>query len=129
MGVVGDKVSSLGRLKLTDEALLDETSRYPLHLKLPIIFLGLGISSPFTPFLGPDGVGMGNKGVSSEMFGAAEGARSRATLWEERLEVFSAREGWNLSLRDAGGGASGSDLAIVPFGVDLESPLAESMAL
>ena len=28
-----------------------------------------------------------------------------------------------------GSGASGSELAIVPFGVDLESPLAESMAL
>ena len=28
-----------------------------------------------------------------------------------------------------GSGTSGSKLAIVPFGVDLESPLAESMAL
>ena len=129
VGDVDSKVSSLDRLKLTDEALLDEASRYPLHLKLPILSLGLGVSSPSTPFLGIDGAVMGKEGVSSGMFGAAEGARSRAPLWEERLEVFSAREGWNLSLRDAGGGASGSDLAIVPFGVDLESPLAESMAL
>ncbi|RVW70195.1 Transposon TX1 uncharacterized 149 kDa protein [Vitis vinifera] len=66
--------------------------------------MGLGVSSPSTPFLGLDGAGMGNEGISSGMFGAAEGARS-------------------------GGGASGSELAIVPFGVDLESSLAESMAL
>ena len=129
MGVVGDKVSSLGSLKLTDKALLNEASKYPFHLKLPILSWGLGVSSPSTPFLGLDGAGMGNEGISSGMFGAAEGARSKAPLGEERLEVFSAREGWNLSPREAGGGASGSELAIVPFGVDLESSLAESMAL
>ena len=104
VGVADDKVSSLGRLKLTDEALLNEASRYPLHLKLPILSLGLGVSSPSTPFLRLDGVGMGNEGVSNGMFGAVEGARSRALLREERLEVFSAREWWNLSSWEVGGG-------------------------
>ena len=107
VGDTGGKVSSLGRLRLTDEALLDEASRYPLHLKLPILSLGLRVSSPSTPFLGPDVAVMGNEGVSSGMFGAAEGARSRAPLREERLEVFSAREGWNLSPQAAGGDAKG----------------------
>ena len=129
VGDVGDKVSSLGRLKLTDEALLDEASRYPLHLKLLILSLGLGVSSPSTPFLGPDVVVLGKEGVSNGMCGAAEGARSRALLREERLEVFLACERWNLTPRAASGSASGSELAIVPFGVDLESPLAETMAL
>ncbi|KAL6322576.1 hypothetical protein AAG906_009887 [Vitis piasezkii] len=101
MGNTGGKVSSLDRLKPTDEALLDEASRYPLHLKLPIFSLGFGVSSPSTPFLGPDGVVMGKVGVSR----------------------------WNLSPRATGGGASGSELAIVPFGRGLESPLAETMAL
>ena len=107
MGDAGSKVSSLDRLKLTDEALLDEASRYPLHLKLPILSLGLGVSSPSTPFLGPDVAVMGNGGVCSGMFGVAEGARSRVPLREERLEVFSACEGWNLSPQAAGGDAKG----------------------
>ena len=90
VGDAGGKVSSLDHLKLTDEALLDEASRYALHLKLLILSLGLGVSSFSTPFLGPDVAVMGNEGVSSGMFGAAEGARSKAPLREERLEVFSA---------------------------------------
>ena len=69
VGVADDKVSSLGHLKLTDEALLNEASRYPLHLKLPILSLGLGVSSPSAPFLRLDGFGMGNEGVSNGMFG------------------------------------------------------------
>ena len=129
VGNTDGKVSSLNRLKPTDEALLDEASKYPLHLKLPIFSLGFGVSSPSTPFLGPDGVVMGKVGVSSGMLGAVEGARRRDSLRKERLEVFSAHEGWNLSPRAIGGGASGSELAIVPFGGGLESPLAETMAL
>ena len=107
VGDAGGKVLSLGHLKLTNEALLDEESRYPLHLKLLILSLGLGVSSPSTPFLGPDVAMLGNEGVSNGMCGAAEGARSRALLCEERLEVFSAREGWNLSPQAAGGDAKG----------------------
>ena len=90
VGDPGGKVLSLGHLKLIDEALLDEASRYALHIKLLILSLGLGVSSFSTPFLGPDVAVMGNEGVSSGMFGAAEGARSKAPLREERLEVFSA---------------------------------------
>lgn len=129
VGSTNGKVLSLGRLKPTDEALLDEASKYPLHLKLPIFFLGFGVSSPSTPFLGPDGVVMGKVGVSSEMLGTVEGARRRDSLRKERLEVFSAHIGWNLSLRATSGGASGSELDIVPFGGGLESPLAKTMAL
>ncbi|RVX19238.1 hypothetical protein CK203_008598 [Vitis vinifera] len=129
VGNAGGKVSSLDRLKPTDEALLDEASRYPLHRKLPIFSLGFGVSSPSTPFLGLDGVVMGKVGVSSGMLGAVEGARKRDSLREERLEVFSTHEGGNLSPRVMGGDASGSELAIVPFGVGLESPLAETLAL
>ena len=72
---------------------------------------------------------MGKVGVSSGMLGAMEGARRRDSLHEERLEVFSAHEGGNLSPRATGGDASGSELAIIPFGVGLESPLAETLAL
>ncbi|KAL6317062.1 hypothetical protein AAG906_029814 [Vitis piasezkii] len=44
-------------------------------------------------------------------------------------EVFSAREWWNLAPWAAGGDATGFELAIVPFGLGLESPLAEMMTL
>ena len=118
--------ASLVRLKLTDEGLLDEASRYPFHHKLSLLSLGLGASSPF---LGLVGVVMGMEGNSSGLFGAAEGARSRVLLCEEMSEVFSAHEWWILASRAAGGDAGGSELAIVPFGLGLESPLAEMMAL
>ncbi|RVX15844.1 hypothetical protein CK203_005809 [Vitis vinifera] len=88
--------ASLVRLKLTDEGILDEASRYPFHHKLSLLSLGLGASSPF---LGLVGVVMGMEGNSNGLFGAAEG------------------------------GAGGSELAIVPFGLGLESPLAEMMTL
>ena len=68
--------SSLGRLKLTDEALLDEASRYPLRHKLSLLSLGLGVSSS-TPFLGLDLAMMGTKGASSGLVGSTEGARSK----------------------------------------------------
>ncbi|RVX03896.1 hypothetical protein CK203_021616 [Vitis vinifera] len=87
VGDPGGKVLSLGHLKLIDEALLDEASRYALHIKLLILSLGLGVSSFSTPFLGPDVAVMGNEGVSSGMFGAAEGARSKAPLREERKSI------------------------------------------
>ena len=54
--------SSLGRLKLTDEALLDEAFRYPLSHKLSLLSLGPKVSSSSTPFLGPDVVEMGTEG-------------------------------------------------------------------
>ena len=129
VGNVGGMESSLSRLKITDDALLDEASRYPLHLKLPIFSLGFGASSPSTPFMGPDGVVTGKVGVSSGLCGVVEGARSRASPCEERLEDSSAHEDWNLSPRATGGDVSGPELAIVPFGVVSESPLVETMAL
>ncbi|XP_034698837.1 uncharacterized protein LOC117924334 [Vitis riparia] len=128
VGEIGVEGASLNRLKLTDEALLDEASRYPFHHKLSLLSLGLGASSP-SPFLGPVGIVMRMEGTSSGLFEAAEGARSRVPLREEMSEVFSAREGRILAPWAAGGGASGSELAIVPFGLGLESPLAERMAL
>ena len=47
----------------------------------------------------------------------------------ELMEDFSVREGRNKSPRAALGGASVSELAIIPFGSGFESPLAERMAL
>ena len=128
VGEIGVEGASLDRLKLTDEALLDEASRYPFHHKLSLLSLGLEASSPSSPFLGPVGIVMRMEGTSSGLFEAAEGARSRVPLREEMLEVFSAK-GRILAPWAAGGGASGSELAIVPFGLGLESPLAERMAL
>ena len=69
--------ASLVRLKLTDEGILDEASRYPFHHKLSLLSSGLGASSPF---LGLVGVVMGMEGNSNGLFGAAEGARSRVLL-------------------------------------------------
>ena len=108
--------SSLGRLKLTDEALSDEAFRYPLSHKLSLLSLGPEVSSSSTPFLGPDVVEMGTEGASSGLFGSTEGARSRVPLHNELMEDFSAREWRNKSPRAALGGASVSELAIIPFG-------------
>ena len=121
--------SSLGRLKLTDEALLDEASKYPLSHKLSLLSLGPEVSSSSTPFLGPDVVEMGTKGASSGLFGSAEGVRSRVPLRNELMEDFSAREGRNKSLRATLGGASVSKLAIIPFESGFDNPLMERMAL
>ena len=63
VGSVSGMEPSLGHLKPTDDALLDEASRYPRHLKLPIFSLEFGASSPSTPFMGPDGVVLGKVGV------------------------------------------------------------------
>ncbi|RVW28776.1 Transposon TX1 uncharacterized 149 kDa protein [Vitis vinifera] len=79
--------------------------------------------------MGPDGVVTGKVGVSSGLCGVVEGARSRASPCEERLEDSSAHEDWNLSPRATRGDVSGPELAIVPFGVVSESPLVETMAL
>ena len=61
--------------------------------------------------------------------------------WKKQgVGLFCGKKGWKSSRPANGGtclhgrwvvgsGASGSELAIVPFGVDLESPLAELMAL
>ncbi|RVX01040.1 hypothetical protein CK203_022862 [Vitis vinifera] len=88
VGNTDGKVSSLNRLKPTDEALLDEASKYPLHLKLPIFSLGFGVSSPSTPFLGPDGVVMGKVGVSNGMLGQ----------WKEQGGgILCAKRGWKFS--------------------------------
>ena len=121
--------SSLGRLKLTDEALLDEAFRYPLSHKLSLLSLGPKVSSSSTPFLGADVVEMGTERASSGLFGSTEGARSRVPLRNELMEDFSVREGRNKSPLAVLGGASVSELAIIPFGSGFESPLAERMAL
>ena len=71
----------------------------------------------------------GRRGASSGLFGSTEGARSRVPLRNELMEDFSVREGRNKSPRAALGGASVSELAIIPFGSGFESPLAERMAL
>ncbi|RVW39325.1 hypothetical protein CK203_102511 [Vitis vinifera] len=129
VGSVSGMEPSLGHLKPTDDVLLDEASRYPCHLKLPIFSLEFGASSPSTPFMGPDGVVLGKVGVFNGLVGAVEEARSRVSSCEERLVDISVHEDRNLSPRVTGGEASGPDLAIVPFGGVLESPLVETVAL
>ncbi|WJZ84312.1 hypothetical protein VitviT2T_003921 [Vitis vinifera] len=126
---VGGMEPALGHWKPTDDALLNEASRYPRNLKLPIFSLGLGASSPSPPFLGPDGVVVGKVGVISGLFGAVEEERSRDSTCEEWLADLSVHEDGNMSPRTSGGEANGPDLAIVPFGGVLESPLLETMAL
>ncbi|RVW25227.1 hypothetical protein CK203_113902 [Vitis vinifera] len=129
VGSVGGMEPSLGHLKPTDDTLLDEASRYPRNLKIPIFSLGFGASSPSPPFMGLDGVVLGKVGVISGLVGSVEEARSRVDLREEWLVDLSVHEDRNLSPRASGGEASGPDLAIVPFGGVLESPLVETMAL
>ena len=129
VGSVGGMEPSLGHLKPTDDALLDEASRYPRHHKLPIFSLGFGASSPSTPFMGPAGVVLGKVGVFSGLVGAVEEARSRVSPCDEWLVDLSVHKDRNLSSRAMGGEASGPDLAIVPFGGVLESPLVETVAL
>ncbi|RVW12593.1 hypothetical protein CK203_114462 [Vitis vinifera] len=115
VGSVGGMEPSLGHLKPTDDALLDEASRYPRHHKLPIFSLGFGASSPSTPFMGPDGVVSGKVGVFSGLVGAVEEARSRVSPCDEWLVDLSVHKDRNLSSRAMGGEASGPDLAIVPL--------------
>ena len=129
MGSVGSLEPPLDHLKPTDDAFLDEASRYPPNFKLPIFSVGFGASSPSPPFLGSDGVVMGKMGVISGLVGAVDEARSRDLPREEWLVDLSVHEDRNLSPRASGGEANGPDLAIVPFGGVLESPLVETMAL
>ena len=129
MGSVGGMEPSLGHLKPTDDALLNEASRYPRNFKLPIFSVGFGASSPSPPFMGPDGVVLGKVGVISGLVGAVEEARSRVDLREEWLVDLSVHEDRNLSPQASGGEENGTDLAIVPFGGVLESSLVETMAL
>ena len=115
--------------KPTDDALLNEASRYPRNLKFPNFSLGCGASSPSPPFLGSDGAVVGKVGVVSGLFGVVEGNRSRISTREEWLADLSVHEDGNMSPRVSGDEANGTDLSIVPFGGVLESPLVETMAL
>ncbi|RVW83364.1 LINE-1 reverse transcriptase-like [Vitis vinifera] len=117
---VGGMEPSLGHRKPADDALLNEASRYPRKLKSPNFSLGCGAFSPSSPFLGSDGAAVGKVGVISGLFGAVE---------EERSRDLSVHEDGNMSPRASGDEANGTDLAIVPFGGVLESPLVETMAL
>ena len=117
---VGGMEPSLGHRKPADDALLNEASRYPRKLKSPNFSLGCGAFSPSSHFLGSDGAAVGKVGVISGLFGAVE---------EERSRDLSVHEDGNMSPRASGDEANGTDLAIVPFGGVLESPLVETMAL
>ncbi|RVW56016.1 LINE-1 reverse transcriptase-like [Vitis vinifera] len=117
---VGGMEPSLGHQKPADDALLNEVSRYPRKLKSPNFSLGCGAFSPSSHFLGSDGAAVGKVGVISGLFGAVE---------EERSRDLSVHEDGNMSPRASGDEANGTDLAIVPFGGVLESPLVETMAL
>ncbi|WJZ85422.1 hypothetical protein VitviT2T_004961 [Vitis vinifera] len=128
-GSIGGMEPPLGHLKPTDDALLNEASRYPRNFKLPIFSMGFGASSPSSTFLGSDGAVLGKVGVISGLVGPVEEARSRDSPREEWLVDLSVHEDRNSSPRASGGEANGSDLAIVPFGGVLESPLVEMMAL
>ena len=117
---VGGMEPSLGHRKPADDALLNEASRYPRNLKSPNFSLGCGPFSLSSPFLGSDGAAVGKAGVISGLFGAME---------EERSRDLSVHVDGNMSPRASGDEANGTDLAIVPFGGVLESPLVETMAL
>ncbi|RVX04636.1 UDP-glucose:glycoprotein glucosyltransferase [Vitis vinifera] len=117
---VGGMEPSLGHRKPADDALLNEASRYPRKLKSPNFSLGCGAFSPSSPFLGSDGAAVGKVGVISGLFGAVD---------EERSRDLSVHEDGNMSPRASGDETNGTDLAIVPFGGVLESPLVETMAL
>ncbi|RVW98940.1 Transposon TX1 uncharacterized 149 kDa protein [Vitis vinifera] len=95
VGSVGGMEPSLGHLKPTDDALLNEASRYPRNFKLPIFSVGFGASSPFPPFLGSDGVVLGKVGIISGLVGAVEEARSRDSPREEWLVDLSVHEDRN----------------------------------
>ena len=129
MSCAGDMEPSLGHRKPTDDELLNEASRYPRNLKFPNFSLGCGVSSLSPPFLGSDGAVGGKGGGISGMFGAVEEERSRDSTREEWLADLSVHEDGNMSPRASGDEARGPDLAIVPFGGVLESPLVETMAL
>ena len=129
VGSVDGLEPPLGHLKPTDDALLDEASKYPRNFKLPIFSVGFGASSPSPPFLGSNGVVMGKMGVISGLVGAVDEARSRDSPREEWPVDLSVHEDRNLSPRASSGEANGPNLAIVPFGGLLESPLVETMAL
>ena len=128
-GSVGGVEPPLGHLKSTDDALLNEASRYPRNFKLPIFSMGFGASSPSSPFLGSDDDVLGKVRANSGLVEAVEETRSRDSPREEWMVDLSVLEDRNLSPRASGGEANGSDLAIVPFGGVLESPLVETMAL
>lgn len=128
VGNVDVREPSFGLRKPTDDALLDEATRYPRNLKIPNFSLGSGASSSSPHISGPEGFVWGKVGISG-VVGAVEESRSKVSPREEWLVDLSVHEDRNLSPCASRGEISGPELAIVPFGGVLESPLAGTMAL
>ena len=115
--VVVDGGSRPACLKLTDEALLEEASRYP---DVPRLW---GSSS--TPFLGSDVALVVSDGVSSGAEGSVEGALGRIPLQVRRIEDVSEIGGWNEPPWGSMERVSVNELALVSVGSDFSSPLVE----
>lgn len=83
-----------GRLKFTNEALLDEASGYPVLQNLSLSSLGLqGSSYSTTPFLGHNKALLVSERASSGLEGSAEGVMGRDPLRIILAKDFSALDG------------------------------------
>ena len=90
---IGGSIPS--RLKFTDEALLDEASRYPVLQNLSLSSLGLqGSSSSITPFLGHNKALLVSERASSGSEGSVEEAMGRDPLRIILVKDFSVLDGW-----------------------------------
>ena len=90
---IGGSIPS--RLKFTDEALLDEASRYPVLQNLSLSSLGLqGSSSSTTPFLGHAKALLVSERASSGSEGSVEEAMGRDPLRIILVKDFSVLDGW-----------------------------------
>ena len=112
-------------LKFTDEALLEEASRYPAVPEISSFSLGLQGSSSSAPFLGPDEALVVSKGVSSGAEGSAEGVMGQIPLRVVQTEDVSVLDGWNEPPWGSIDSVSANELALVPVGSDFASPLEE----
>ena len=112
-------------LKFTDEALLEEASRYPAVPEISSFSLGLQGSSSSTRFLGPDEALVVLEGGLSGAEGSAEGAMGQIPLRVVQTEDVSVLDGWNEPPWGSIDSVSANKLALVPVGSDFASPLEE----
>ena len=113
------------RSTLTDEALLDEASRYPVYHNHSLFSLGLRGVSSSTPFLGPDEALLVSEGASSGSEGSMAGAMDWDPLRVVPTEDFLVLDGRKEAPWGSDGSVGATELVIVLVGSRFARPIVE----